>query len=205
MKGRPKGKKNLSKRGKNLSGNSPHHHTGLQAKSESVEGKAWKFSQKTPRITVNSNTESVLEEKTQLLSALLDKKDFEISSLLREAEKMEIEMSSLERSASLRNSAREPPSEKEEPHYIPQYYSHSHNGERNGRALNLSTLRTVASICASGQQYEKFQLQRFLNEEPAVAETTFYRNAKFCWWAAKEVFKDYQLDLVSKMMDSKKV
>jgi hypothetical protein len=137
----------------------------------------------------------------------LEAKEAENRELVQTNEELEMKVQSLERAASLR-SANAPVAIPEDlRHYIPNYYKAAgkqHKGQ-HGRALNRDTLQEVASVCATGLQYVKVELQRVLNGETIVPESTFYRNAKYCWWAAKEVFTDYQTKLVDQIVAAQKV
>lgn len=170
-----------------------HRYSGSPAFKEVKDGPSWNMTPSQPKRRPNDSSTNSPEK---LLKILEEMKDAEIATL-------KTTVDNLNRQLTLRASSNPTPVP-DTTHYIPGYYA-GKRGDRCGRALNRDTLRTVASVCASGQQYEKFELQRVLNEEESVAETTFYRNAKYCWWASKEVFNDYQTGLVKKLILEKKV
>jgi hypothetical protein len=134
-------------------------------------GPYWPFGK--PKIARPTNT------------SVLATKDSDITEL-------KASLSAAEKQAALRPRV-ETPIIPKTPHHVP-------NRSRKGRPLSQSTLRYVASVCASGSQPTKVELQRRLNGEGTEPETTFYRNAALVWEAAKAVFIDSQFDLVQQCL-----
>lgn len=179
-----------------------HKSGNTTPRKASEVGDYWK--KKDPRKT--NNSEKRCDSSDAIPNVDMQAKCESLEKLLAEmeidVELMNTKIDALERQLSLRLK-KVTPEATETPHYIPGLYTGTH-GERNGRPLTLETLRKVASICASGSQYSKMELQQYIDEEKVVPETTFYRNSLYCWMAARLVFLDSQEALVKKLLKEKK-
>jgi hypothetical protein len=135
--------------------------TDSRVATESLDGVAWKIDFLDTRHTRNT-VENTFGHHLEVIDQTKIEKDELVNQLMKykkETELLEEKISSLERCATLRSK----PQPHVIPHYIPTLYTGSRN-ERNGRPLNLETLRTVAAICASGQQFEKYEVFRYYFE-----------------------------------------
>ena len=134
------------------------------------------------------------------LTQTIAEQELEIELLRDEVHQLKERIKAMERKESLRTSGSEKlPSST--PHYIPRLYEATH-GERNGRPLTLETLREVASICCTGQQYEKYQSQCFLSNRIPIPSETFYRNSKHIWETALKLFERTRDKLLNTLLNS---
>ena len=192
-----------SRRGSNLSKNRPK---GSPVSKEVKDGIKWDLTPnqttRTPRASSSLESFGNQGDVSDLFSDInsaLGQKD-------RTIKELELKCLSLERKISLKSS--QPIispifplsiTPTKTPHYIPDLYSGTRS-ERNGRPLCLETLTKVTSICASGGQFSKFEVQSILNNEVELNENTFYNNSHHVWLAVEGVFKDFINDYAEKLI-----